>query len=125
MGVVGKSMRSVCACVFVTAVVRVGEGSGVARPTLHAVCQPCGAARAQVGVREVGRAARERVPRADWTHKHHPQPRASAARRPEPPLWLSAFTAVRPPCRPPPTVPPRAGLGPTGARPALPLFAYD
>lgn len=36
-------------CDFVTAVVRVGEGSGVAGPTLHAVRLPCGAVRALAG----------------------------------------------------------------------------
>ena len=57
-------------CEFVTAVVRVGEGY------MQFVCLagPCAP---QVGVREVGRAARERVPRADWTHTsttHSPGP---------------------------------------------------
>lgn len=95
------------------------------RPALRAVCLPSGARRAQAGVREAGRAAGERVPRADWTHSTTHNPGTSAARRPEPPPWLGAFTAVRPPCHPPTAAPPPAGSGPTGARPSLPLFAYD
>lgn len=40
----------------------------MACPTLRSAGLPCGAVRALAGVREAGRAARERVPRADWTH---------------------------------------------------------
>lgn len=62
MGIVEKSVYEECVCTCVTAVVRVGKGAEMAGPDLHAVHLPCGAIRAQVGVGEMGRAARERVP---------------------------------------------------------------
>lgn len=50
MGVVGKCLGvCVCVCEFVAAVVRVGEGSEVAGPNLHAVRLLCGAVRAPGG----------------------------------------------------------------------------
>lgn len=103
-------------CEFVTAVVRVGGGSG-AGPTLHAVrLRVCA-----LGGREGGGPSRAAVTRADWTHitTHSPGPLQQGA--PNRPLARCLY------CGPLPALLPRSRpgpAGPAGARPALLLFAH-